>query len=81
MPYYVAVGLTSESVRGILHSYMNDKELDEFFSENSVNEKIRQLLLSSIDEAKCNRFGLFVLDSKMAMKGQLDILQELWINS
>jgi len=77
MPYYAATGLTSETVRGSLHSHMNDEKIDEFLSVNRVNEKNKQLLFSSIYEAKYNGFGLFIVNSEEAVDKQISILQEL----
>lgn len=77
MPYYAATGLTSETVKGSPHSHMNDEEINEFLSVKRVNEKSKQLLFSSIDEAKCNGFGLFIVNSEEAVDKQISILQEL----
>ena len=77
IPHYVATGLTSETIRGHLHSKMNDKELNLFFSDNNVKEKDKKLLLAAIDEARANSFGLFIINSKDAPEMQNNILKVL----
>ncbi len=77
MSYYSAVGLTSETVLGVLHSKMRDEEIEEFFSTNKVNQKGRNFILSVVNEARCNGFGLFIANSKDMAGKQFSILQEL----
>ncbi len=77
MPYYSAVGLTSEAVCGTLHSEMNDEELNEFFLKNKIYNKNKEFILSAIDEAKCNFFGLFVVNAKSVIDEQGGILKKL----
>ncbi|WP_423906881.1 hypothetical protein [Candidatus Spongiihabitans sp.] len=77
MPYYAVVGLTSGTVRGSLHSEMSSTELNHFFSTNKAKEKDKKLILSAIDEAQSNDFGLFIVNSEDAVAKQGHILQEL----
>ncbi len=77
MPYYSAVGLTSKTVCGVLHSEMSDEELREFFLKNRVGNKDKKFILSAIDEAKRNFFGLFIVNEKSSINEQGSILQNL----
>lgn len=77
LPYYAAVGLTSETVRGVLHSKMSDIELDRFFSSNKFNANSGDFILSAISEARCNSFGLFIVNSKEMASRQDRILKKL----
>ncbi|WP_424946226.1 hypothetical protein [Candidatus Spongiihabitans sp.] len=77
MPYYATTGLTSDTVRGGLHSKMSDKELNHFFSINKVKEKDMKLILSAINEAQSNGFGLFIINAKEVAEKQGHILRKL----
>lgn len=77
LPYYAVVGLTSETVRGLLHSKMSDIELGRFFSANKFNANSKGFILSAISEATCNKFGLFIVNSREMASRQDRILEEL----
>lgn len=77
MPYYAAVGLTSDTVHGSLHSKMSNKDISYFFSINETKEKDKKLILSAICEAQSNNFGLFIVNSQDAADKQGRILQKL----
>lgn len=77
MPHYAAVGLTSENVRGVLHSEMTKTELDIFFAENNFSKKNCSFMLTAIDEARTNNFGLFLMNSDDVADKQIAVLQKL----
>ena len=77
MPCCTVVGLTSEIIQGFLHSNMSDRDMDNFFSMNGIKGKKKEQMLSSVDEAQSNTFGLFVISSADAIGRQESILQEL----
>ena len=77
MLHYSAVGLTSDIVLGTLHSNMDDKSIEEFFLKNDMKRKNKNLILSAVNEAKCNGFGLFILNAKDTADKQTNILKQL----
>lgn len=77
MPHYAVVGLTSEKVRGVLHSKMSKAEIDNFFTKNNFNNKDQAFMLTVIAEAKINEFGLFFVNANDVAAKQSTILQKL----
>ncbi len=77
MQHYSAVGLTSNNIIGVLHSKMSDEEHEKFFNMNKIKPAVRQFISTAIDEARCNHFGLFIINAKDANEKQMLILREL----
>ena len=76
-PHRAAVGLTSKTTRGILHSNMSVKEIRKFCADNKFKEAQRQFITKAIEEARCNGFGLFFVNPEEAEAKQADILKAL----
>lgn len=76
-PHRAAVGLTSKTTRGILHSNMSVKEIRKFCADNKFKEAQRQFITKAIEEARCNGFGLFFVNSAQAAAKQEGILKAL----
>ena len=77
MPFCCAVGLTSQSVQSFLHSKMTQHEINQFCKANTISHADKKILLAAIEEAQCNRFGLFVVGAENASVLQNDILEML----
>ena len=67
------LGLTSAQVTGDLHSNMSSQATQDFITLNNFSTKERNKLLSVIEEAKENQFGLFVINPR-SMRNQKKIL-------
>ena len=76
MPYYAAVGLTSNAIQGVLHSKMNADEIDAFLLNNNIIGQHKNLILAAVSEARCNDFGLFVINANDAKDKQECILKQ-----
>lgn len=77
MPHQTAVGLTSDVVRGSLHSAMNDAEINKFLSDNNAADADRTLVAEIVDEANTNGFGLFIVNASNADADQEKLLESL----
>lgn len=63
-PYKAVVGLTSQRIKGHLHSEMSATEVEKFFQQNDIRQQTRKhVLLAAIEEARHNNFGLFLINS------------------
>lgn len=77
MPSQAAVGLTSGTTRGVLHSAMDDAQIARFCAGNQFKETQKCLIKAAIGEARRNGFGLFCVNSSITEKEQSDILLQL----
>lgn len=77
MPHQTAVGLTSDVVRGSLHSAMNPAEIDKFLTDNNAGDAERKFVSQIVAEANTNGFGLFIINARDAAAGQEKLLESL----
>ena len=61
--YKTLVGLTSKTIRGYMHSKMNDTEIKTFYRKNNFSINQEQIFISAIEEARLNKFILYIFNS------------------
>jgi len=77
MPHRTAVGLTSDVVRGSLHSAMSDAEINQFLADNNAGDADRTFISEIVAEADKNGFGLFIVNASDANADQYGLLKKL----
>ncbi len=57
---YPVIGLTSDLLRGVCHSKMNEREIERFFGENQLQSRARELVVRIFGEGRMNNFVVLV---------------------
>ena len=76
IPYQAVIGLTSNKIKGFLHSKMSTQKIEKFIHINTFKIKEKQMIIEMLKEAKCNKFEIFVINANQTEK-QKDILFSL----
>ena len=68
------VGLSATSINGFMHSNMIDNDIKAFICNNRFTDKNKETLWVAIQEARTNKFGVFVVNSEEVDK-QAEIIK------
>lgn len=74
------VGLTSPAIKGVMHSRMSKKETEGFIQANQLSATQQKMIKEILDEARHNRFNIFIVNANET-KQQQQIITQFMPNS